>query len=395
MQVGIGVSAQQDYIKAVREAVEKAKAGISSPKTDFALIFTTEEFNHPLVLQTIKSLIGPIPLIGACSKAVISNTGPLKQGLAVILFSLNDGVYFNAACIKDIASKNAVTAGEELGEKLLYGCKDVRRNLSIIFSNTGTAADPSLINGLQEKLGRGFPLMGTSSPASIEHKENSLYFDSQILNDAACGILWGGKVNFNLGVEHGWQALGKPRYITKASIDTVNQIDGAAAVNLYKEYFAKEAFELEKDLERLSVFYPLGISASEKKEYLLRSIVAIKNDGSLVFRSDVPETSSVRLMISSKESCLASARRAAEKAMIGLKNKKIKMGLIFSSASRLKLLGRQAPQEIKIVRDVLGEDTPLAGIYTYTEIAPLSSLNYYSGKTYFHNNSITVLTITE
>lgn len=396
MRVGIGLSTESDYIKAVKEAVGKAHLNIGSQNIDFAFLFATQEFNHPLVLQTVAGLVGPIPLLGASSAMVISGSGPLRRGLLVMLFSLGEGAFFNAACVKDIAVKTTLAAGEELGEKLLYGCKNVRRNLSVVFSSTDTAGASNLITGIQEKLGNSFPLVGGSTPKTNGHQENSVYFGSEILNDASCGILWGGKINFGLGIEHGWQPLGKPRRITRSSLDSVNEIDGLAAANLYKDYFGKEIPELKKELKRISTFYPLGIAISEKNEYLLRGVTSIKNDGSLSFRGEVPEGSAVRLMISSKESCLESARRASQTAMNNLKNRKIKFALVLNSLSRYALLGRLAAQEIRIVRDTLGIDVPLAGIYTSAEQGPMNSTNYNSlGKSYFHNNSITVLAVAD
>ena len=391
MQAGIGISSAQDHIRAAKEAVEKAKRGMSGKNIKFAFVFSTGEFCHSLVLETITDLIGHVSLIGASSKAIICNQGSLRQGLMVILFDLAENIYFNTACVKDIGAETTLTAGEELGEKLLYGCKNLHRNLSVIFSNTNAVYNSNFINGLQERLGSSFPLVGASI---TDHKTSGLYFDTEILNNAACGILWGGKLNFNLEIEHGWQPLGKPRYVTRSQGGIVNEIDGAPAANLYKEYFAKEIPELRGELGRLSVFYPLGLRISEQKEYLLRSIVAIENDGSLVFRGEVPPGSPVRLMISSKEACLSSAGNVAKAALKNAGGKKIKFAFILNSLSRNTLLGRLAGQEIKVIQDVLGADVPLAGIYTSAEQAPLNSVNYL-GKTYFHNNSIALLTITD
>lgn len=395
MRVGIGVSAEPDHLRAVKEAVEEAAGQIRTDIADFALLFATQEFSHPLVLQTTSNLIGSIPLVGSSSPIIISENGPLRHGIIVALFKLSEGAYFNAACVKDIAANNTLASGEELGEKLLYGCKNVRRDLSIIFSNTNTEDYSNLLTGIQEKLGKSFPLIGASLPENSGHLENHLYFNREILNNSACGILWGGKLNFSLGVEHGWQPLGKPRYVTRSQVDTVNEIDGMPAVNLYKEYFGKETLELNRELKHISAFYPLGISVPENKKYLLRSVTAIKNDGSLIFRGEVPEGSLVRLMISSKDTCLASASSAAQSAFNNANGKKIKFALVLNSLSRYALLGRQAGQEIKILKRVLGEDVPFAGIYTSAEQAPFAATNYNLGKTYFHNNSITILTIAE
>lgn len=389
MQVGIGISTGQDHLKAAKEAVEKAKLSLNNTAAKFGIVFSTAEFCHPLVLQTITNVLGRIPLLGASSEVIISNQGSLKHGLVVALFTFPQNTYFNAACVKDVGINNSLNSGEELGGQLLYGCKDVRRNLSVIFYNTEAQYNSSFITGVETKLGMSFPLIGASIS---DHKKSRLYYGSEILNNAACGVLWGGKFDFNIGVEHGWQPLGKPRFVTRSQGDIVNEIEGEPAINLYKEYFAKEVSELKRELRRLSVFYPLGMRVSEKKEYLLRSVSAILDDGSLVFQGEVPQGSNVRLMISSKEACLLSASNAAKAALQNMAGKEIKCAFMFSSMSRLALLGRLAAQEAKVVQNVLGDNVPLIGIYTSAEQAPLSSINYL-GKSYFHNNSIAVLTI--
>jgi len=394
MRVGLGVSTEHDYIKAAAQAVEKAKATLNSENIDFALLFATEEFRHPLVLQAIAHLTDSIPLFGASAQAIISTDGPLKHGLVVVLFSLSEGVYFNAACVKEITVKSALSAGNELGEKLLYGCKDVHRNFSIIFSDTDPQDSPGIITGMQEKLGKSFPLIGASVPKGLGRKKKSLYFGTEILDNACCGVLWGGRLNFSLGIEHGWQPLGKPRYVTKATADIVHEIDVQPAVNLYKEYFAKDTAQLKKEMQRLNAFYPLGIGVAGQKEYLLRSIMSILEDGSLLFHGDIPEGSLIRLMIGSKESCLSSARKATETATRNMDKRKIKFALVLNSLSRYTLLGRHAGLEIKAIKDVLGEEAPLAGIYSYSEQGPMSSIDFL-GRSYIHNNSITVLTIAD
>ncbi|MCX5701243.1 MAG: FIST C-terminal domain-containing protein [Candidatus Omnitrophica bacterium] len=393
MRIGVGASSAQDYIKAVKEAVEKARANIANENIDFALVFSTEKFNHPLVLQTITGLLGPIPVLGANSRAVISTVASLKHGLVIILFCLSKNMHFNIAGVDNITT-DSLTAGEILGEKLLRGFTNVRRIFSIIFTNADTLNSQNLILGLQERVGKSFPLAGGSIINRGEQKNNSLSLNQVAMNDGAWGIIWGEKLNFSIVTKHGWQPIGKPRQITKASGNTVIEIDNRPAVNLYKEYFAQDTAELENNLERLRTFYPLGISTGEKKEFLLRSILSIGPDGSLEFLGDVPEGSMVRLMIGSKEACLASTQEAAGATIKNMGRNKIKFAMVLNSLSRFSLLGRMANQEVKIIKNILGDDIPFAGIYTSTEQAPLNTINYL-GKTYFHNNSITILAIAE
>lgn len=392
IHIGTGLSTASDHIQAVKEAVKEAQTNIHSEKIDLAIVFSSIEFAHQRVLKTINDLLEPAPLIGCSSLAVISHQGIHRHALAVILLSLSEGIYFNAACVKDINAKSAITAGEELGEKLLYGSQNIRRDMSLIFSDGLIHNAPELIYGLQERLGRSFPLVGACASDNLAFQRTYLYYNQEVISDAACGILWGGKLNFGLGIKHGWKPLGKPRDVTQSKGNIVYEIDNLPAVKIYEEYFAKNTSELKKDLKRISIFYPIGIYLAGEEEYLLRNILNIEN-GALIFQGDVPQGSQIRLMIGTKESCLEAAEQAADELKKGLGTQTCKLALVFDSASRYILLGRDAHQELEIVKERLGKDTPVLGIYTYGEQAPLRAISYL-GKTYFHNQTFTVVGIT-
>jgi hypothetical protein len=135
-------------------------------------------------------------------------------------------------------------------------------------------------------------------------------------------------------------------------------------------------------------------------EYLLRNIISIENDGSLICQGNVPEGNAIRIMIGTKETCLEAAQQAAEEAnsnfsgpIMGFKKQQIKkFALVFSSYSRYNLLRRMANKEIEIIRSILGKETPIAGIYTSGELALLREASY-RGQLYFHNQTVTVLLI--
>jgi hypothetical protein len=394
MQIGIGFSVERDHIKAVKEAVEKAKINISREKVDLVLVFNTINFNHPLVLSTISELLNNAPLLGLSSPAVMHNQGVSNNGLLIILFSFSEETYFNTACVKEISVKGAHASGEKLGEELLYGCKGIRRNLSIVFSDGYIPEGQKITLGIQNKVGRSFPIIGASSSAkNTGEGKTCLYHNAFSLNDAACGILLGGKLGFGLGIKHGWQPLGKPRKVTRSLGNVVNEIDNKPAVNLYEEYFNKDLNGIKKEINRISSLYPLGISVDRENEYLLRSLTSILNDGSLFLNGEVPEGSAVRLMISSRSSCLKSTKEAAYAAKNNLGNQEAKIILIFNSSARASILGRERNMEIEEILKVFGKDAPMAGVYTAAEYAPFSDDDYL-GRSYFHNNSIAVLAIT-
>lgn len=392
MIISFGFSQLKEHVQAVNEAIGQAIIGLKNAPASLAFIFTSTEFAHQLVLRAANNLLGEIPILGCSSQGILTNKGAFKYGFAVLLVALNPQTFFNIAAIKNVNRDTSLSSGEELANKLLYGFKNVRRSLSIIFSDKLITNGTNLINGLQETLGRSFPLIGASASDDFGNQKTFQYVNQELLSEACSGILFGGKFNFGFGIKHGWFALGKIRCVSASSGNVIEEIDGAPAVKLYEDYFAKDTMALAKELRRISVSYPLGLYLQGEKECLLRNIVSIKNDGSLVTQGDVPQNSKIRLMISTEDSRLKAVIAACEDAKRNLAGGKIKFVMVFDSAARLALLGRQNDIELGVIKEVFGKDTPLIGISTNGEQAPLKSINYL-GQTYLHNQSINILAI--
>jgi hypothetical protein len=392
IKASIGISREKDYSLAAKEAVAQAKTNMPYKKFDLAFVFASIDLCYPSLLKTIAAELEHVPLIGSSGAAVITNLGILKHGVAVLLLNLPEKIFFNIACVRDINTKTPLYAGGELGEKLLYGFQNVHRDLSVVFSDGLIRDSHTLIRGLQEKLGGSFPLVGASASDNLRFLKTCVFFNQEMLSDAAAGILWGGNLNFGLGTRHGWKPLGKPRTVTKSHNNAVYTIDGLPAAKVYEEYLGRELNELKKEIKHITTLYPVGIFLSEEEEYLLRNIVSIEEGGILVFQGDVPQDSRIRLMIATKESCLLATQEALAEVNATVKHPDFL--LVFNSVSRYILLGRDAPKELQIIKNNIPADTPIAGVYTYGEQAPLKAINY-QGKVYFHDQTITVLSVGE
>lgn len=392
IQVGIGLSTQKDPILAAKEAVSEARANIHNAKVDLAIVFSSIDLSCPPLLKAISNYLAGIRILGCSGAAILSNQGIFKHGVIIMLLGLPPGAYFNTAYVKNIRERSGVEAGEELGEGLLHGFQGIRRDLSVIFSDGLIESGSDLITGLQERVGVSFPLAGASASDNLAFKKTYVYFDQELLNNAACGILWGGKLNFGLGTKHGWKPLGKPRKVTRSSGNIINEIDNAPAIRIYEDYLAQDASELKEELKRISILYPIGIHLPGEDEFLLRNVFSVEDDGSIVLQGNVPQNSQIRLMIGTKETCLTATHQASEEVKKGLFGRPCDFVLVFDSISRYILLGRQAVKELEILKESLGKDTPIMGLYTYGEQAPLRSINYL-GRTYFQNQTITIVAI--
>lgn len=390
INIGIGLSTEKDPLQATKNAVREARSRLKSDTIDFAFVFSSLEYAHSTTLKTLDHILGSIPVIGCSSLAIMTNEGIFHPALAVVLFKLPSSVHFNIGKVKDISLQSIALAGAELGTKLSYGFSNIRRDLSILFLDGFLRNGSAFLEGFQQRMGKSFPLAGASASDNLDARKTFIYYDTEMLADAACGILWGGRMQFAIGIRHGWQALGKPRLVTRARDNIVYEIDGTVAVKFYEEYFNIDLATLRKELQRISILYPVGIHLPGEEEYLLRNIRSIENDGSIVFQGTVPESSYIQLMIGTKESCLNATAEAAEEIRRNFFSHSIDFLLIFNSVSRYILLGRQVSQELSIIKKKIGDDIPLIGIYTYGEQAPLKAVNY-QGRAHVHNQTISII----
>ncbi len=391
IQVGIGLSSEKDPAQAARDAVRQARYALSIDKINLALVFSTIEYAHPATLATIRSLIGPKPIVGCSSLAIMTAQGVFKNALAVALLSIPESAYFTAACSKNIGEQTTA-AGESLGEQLAYGFKNMRRGFGLLFPDGFIRDGSAFLHGIQERLGLSLPIAGGSASDNLETRTTYQYFNSEVLTSGACGILWGGKINVGLGIKHGWQPLGKPRRVTRSKGNLVYEIDGLPPAQFYENYFGCDRAALKKSLQHISILYPIGIYLPAEHEYLLRNILSLEDDGTIAFQGNVPEGSDIRLMIGTKESCLAATRETIDEIKKNLFGHSIDFVLVFDAVSRYILLGRDAHKEIDILREKLGDRVPIIGIYTYGEQAPLKAINY-QGRAYFHNQTISMVAV--
>jgi len=247
---------------------------------------------------------------------------------------------------------------------------------------------------MKEVLGGNFPTVGVISSDDYKYKNLSQFFQDQLLQHSAVGLLIGGSVHLGLGCVHGFKPLGKPRTITKVEGFVIRTIDDKPAVEIYKHFLGEEAQQIkDSTINSTAAIYPLGIYTQESNEYLLRNIIDILEDGSIVCHGGVTEGSEVHLMISNSDSCHISAIKAAEQVKESLSGNHPKLVLIFESLARHKILGRHAFSEIQAIKKVLGSSVPIIGMGTYGELGP--SFNLSNTKNiYLHNSNLLIVAIT-
>jgi hypothetical protein len=385
--VGVGSSRQADSFGAGREAAQKAVDSVGS-QPDVLLVFASTCYEQETLLKGIVSVSPSALLVGCSSAGEILSSGPSRRSIAIMAIKSDS---MRAASGLGISlTKNPRQAGREAATQSIQA-KLANPHGFFVFPDGLTGNVAEMLRGVQDVLGLSFPVVGACAGDDFGFTKTYQYFQGQVHTDSVPGLLLTGPIAVGVGARHGWRPLGKPRHVTRAFANVVQELDGLSAVNLYEEYFGKAAASLKSEsLADMSILYPLGMTVPSEEEFLLRNVLDSDVDGNLRYAGEIPEGSEVRLMMGSKAKALEAARKAAELASMAIAPRSPSFAFVFSSCSRSRLFGRRAAEEVNVIQRTLGENVPLIGFYDYGEQAPLSG---FRGLSYFLNESVVVAAV--
>jgi hypothetical protein len=390
--ISIGFSQDPDPQNAALQACVQVKNQLNAADTDLIIVFASPQYIVPETQSAITGVLKPKHLVGSSTGGIILSNGVANRGIAIIGIN-SDDIRFGVSAIKNIDTQDMRYTGFDLARKAAQDLNSPHREVFIVFAEGVEKNSSPFIHGVREVLGGVFPVLGAVSSDDFKYKKLSQCFQDQILHNSVVGLLLGGTSHLGLGCKHGFKPLGKPRTVTKLENHILRTIDNKPAVEIYKHFLGPEAEGLKNvTLNSYAAMYPLGFYLEESRQYLLRNIIDILQDGSIVCHEGVPQGAEVHVMISNQESCRNSAVEAAELVKTSLADRPAKLVLIFESLARHKILGRGAFSEIQAVKDVLGKTTPIAGMCSYGEIGPFGTLNNIKN-IYLHNESILMVAI--
>ena len=171
-----------------------------------------------------------------------------------------------------------------------------------------------------------------------------------------------------LGVRHGWKRLTGPIMATKTHNHTINELNWAPALDVYRgsvEHHYGEKIT-DHNYSQVSMNYPFGIS-KEGCEDIVRDPIAVNKKGEFTCVGEVPENAALYILNGEKDSLLEAAGQAARDSL-KQKRKEIKYCLVADCVSRRLFLGDEFQKELEIVRNIISPCIPY-GILSIGEIA--------------------------
>ncbi|MFB6208476.1 MAG: FIST signal transduction protein [Candidatus Nanohaloarchaea archaeon] len=381
LNVASAQSVEKDPYDAGKEIAEKIDQETGNP--GLAFVFSSEKLADEELLKGIKEVLGDTTVIGTSTGGELTDQG-ISTGTAVMMAIEADDLEVGVGIGENISDDNrkagmtaAGKALDDLGEHN-YVIRSLQRegiewrnetpvNFNV-FSTTLTGNGSEVMRGVQEVLGPGAHVTGGLAGDDWQLNETYVYHNETVYNDALVVAAVKTRHNFTHGVKHGLERSDERYQVTSSDANIVHELGGEPAADVYEDLYGAKG-----RTPNFIMTKPLGIEAGEE-EVRLRDPLDIQDDGSIVYAAEVKEGSVVYIMESPSEKMIEAAKEAAKEAVEKAGNPdkdRIKGVVMHDCVCRWNCFNDEETRnkEVEAVREVVGEDTPVIGWYTYGEIA--------------------------
>jgi hypothetical protein len=231
----------------------------------------------------------------------------------------------------------------------------------------------ALVAGMSDRLGKQVPICGGLAGDDGEFKSTATLCNAGVSDHRLVAIgFYGDKVVHAHGSFGGWRAFGPARKVTRCVGNILYELDGEAALTVYKRYLGDYA----KDLPASGLLFPFEMMSHQGEATgLIRTILGIdEQQGCLTLAGEINPEGYLRLMHAHTDALIDGVEDAA-----GFMQKSLSphagpgLALLVSCAGRLMVMGGRVDEEVEAVATVLGSHVTLAGFYSYGEICPAAA----------------------
>ena len=305
-------------------------------------------------VEVIKKIQGEIKnagIIGCSASGVISSGLILEPHEIIVVYVLSLKKTEMRCIVEDFSDyEDSYLCGTRLAEKF-----KIKKNLSgaIILSEGLLMNSSEFTKGISDSISSEVPIMGGLAADSLMFVKTFTYDNKNIYEKSVVAIaFYGSFFKMKVFSAAGIESFGIERRVTKAIKNTIYEIDGKPALDMYQNYLGRVITGCSRGEE---LNFPIEISENfETKEGLIRTPLIVDVDKrTITFTSEVAEGSLIRLMMAVKSELIIAAERVFLNALEYIVENKIKdfnMFIVSCSARKISLgddVGMEIPQEIE------------------------------------------------
>ena len=350
------------------------------------VVFCSQSHDLPALVRQIRARSGSVPLIGCTTAGEIATSGPREASVVVAALG-GDGFVIETA-VATGASRGLRAAGSHAARCL--PTPDDRPYRALLLLTDGLAGDQQeIIRGAYGVLGAGVPLVGGCAGDDLRMTRTFQLYGDRVLTDSVVAAGIASDAPLGIGVRHGWHRVGDPMLVTRSEGNRVHALDGRPALDVYLDQFgaAEPARSNAGAFIRLAMTHPLGLSRHTGEEQVRYIGGADFAERSLSCIAEVPQGGLVWIMGGDAESVLRATDAACGDSLAALEGDPPLGMLAFDCIGRRGVLGDEGIQAEVDRLAANGGGAPVAGFYTYGEIARTRGMRG------FHNQTLVVLSI--
>lgn len=237
---------------------------------------------------------------------------------------------------------------------------DVQNTTAFLLFNCQRGETEQLLDGLYDYLGHSIRCIGAVGESDLKKTGTALFTQDGWCEAAGLAVFAACGLYTSRG--YGFSSLPDVLIVTKAEKNRILELNWQSARTAYQGVLAAHGLVLD-DVGR----YPLGIVREESVD-LVRSVIEIAADGSLLCAGEVPENAVLSVLIAEGEAMAASVAAAAEEVEVTA----ARGALIVNCYAREQLEGSFFTKELSVLRQTLQRRNPNLGepygVLSYGEI---------------------------
>ena len=340
---------------------ELGQAELASQQPQAGILLSAVDIDYDVLLAQIYTTYPDLQLIGGTTDGEVSSQGGFQQDSVVLILFVSDTLTIQAG-VGPSASQAPLDAAQQAVAQAQQG-QTAAPVLALTVAESLHQNSFSIVESLKLLLGQQFPIFGGLAGDQARVQQTHQFCNRQVLSDSIPILLFFGPLRFSWGTAHGWTPISQRGTISAAGKNTVDTINGQPALTVYDQYLNGLTPSPE---------YPLAIFEKESEAFCLRAPVGCdRTTGQIQFLVDIPTQVEVQIAHASQSDILAACETATRQALERYPGEAPAAALMFTCCTRRYLLGTRTEEEFQITQRLLPPTLPLAGFYSYGEVAPV------------------------
>ena len=381
--LAVGRSVHADPRRAGREAAEAARAGDSAA---LVIVFSSEQSEPAEMLAGVADVFPGVPLIGCSSQSVIAPDG--LDGPGVVVTALGGPGFATGTANAAAAGGAQRDAGAAVAACVADLDSALPHRVLILLTDGSLGGQEEILSGVYGVVGASIPLVGGNCGPDPALGHGYQLHGREVLTGSVVAAVIASDRPFGIGVGHGCRKVGEPMIVTSSAQGEVHTLDDQPALHAYLGRLGApaEAYTDKQAFDAFTRSRPIGINRRSGEEVRHVRFVG-EPDGRFRSSGAIPEGGLIWVMEGDRQSTLEAATEACRAAVDNLDGHKPLGLMAFDCISRSRVLGEDGTrQEVeRMVKEAV--DVPLAGFYTWGEIARTRGITGY------HNQTLVVLAI--